>query len=382
MVALVRHGPITAPAAQAIDLGGRVVMPGLIDCHVHVTAALVNLWAMDSMMPSLVTASAGAILRGMILRGYTSVRDAGGADLGVKVALERGLFTGPRLFISGHAISETGGHGDFRARVFHGEPCSCGRLLSSIGRIADGVDAVRAAVRDEIRLGADQIKIMASGSVGSPTDRLTYLAYSKPELEAFTDEAARHETYVMAHAYTAAAIRRCVEAGVRSIEHGNLVDAEVADLMAERGVFLVPTLVAFETLANHGRDLGFPAEAFPKIQHVLEVGTRSLEIARRAGVKIAIGSDLLGELHRFQTREFTIRSQALPAAEILRSATTIGAELLQMCGRLGVIAPGAFADLLVVDGDPLADIAVLVGEGERLAAIMKGGQWVKNTLAP
>lgn len=376
----VSERPPAAGDSDVIDLGGRVLMPGLIDCHAHVTAVQLNLAPTRQLPVSLVTAGASRIMREMLMRGFTTVRDAGGADRGLKLAVEQGLFTGPRLFICGRAISQTGGHGDFRPQIDQPDPGSLDHLFDGIGRIADGVPEVRRAARDEIRLGADHIKIMASGGVASMADPIDFLQYSDEELDAFVDEARRARTYVMAHTYTADAIARCVRAGVRSIEHANLIDEETAGLMAERGAFMVPTLVTYEALAREGRALGFSEVGLEKLAKVLEVGTRSLEIAKAAGVKMAYGTDLLGDLHRCQSDEFRIRGAVLSAAEVIRSATETGAELIGMAGRLGTIAPGAYADLLVVDGNPLDDLGLLQGQGEHLRAIVQGGRFVKNEL--
>jgi imidazolonepropionase-like amidohydrolase len=250
-----------------------------------------------------------------------------------------------------------------------------------LSRVADGVDAVRKAVREELKAGADFIKIMASGGVASPTDPIDWLGYSRDEVLAIVEETDKSKTYVAAHAYTAEAIGRAVELGVRTIEHGNLVDAPTAALMAKKGAYVVPTLVTYDALANEGASLGLPPESVAKIENVRGAGLRSLEIFRQAGVKMAFGTDLLGEMHRHQSTEFAIRARVLPAHEIIASATTIAAEVLRMEGKLGVVAPGALADLLVVDGNPLTDIAVLTGQGERIAAILKDGVFVKNTLA-
>lgn len=380
-IADVTEEPVDASRGRVVDLEGRVLMPGLIDCHVHVTAVQLNLAPTRQLPASLVTAGASRIMREMLLRGFTTVRDAGGADLGLKLAVEQGLFQGPRLFISGRAISQTGGHGDFRPQIDQPDPGYLDHLFNGIGRIADGVPEVRRAARDEIRLGADHIKIMASGGVASVADPIDFLQYSEEELAAFVDEARRAKTYVMAHTYTAEAIERCVRAGVRTIEHANLIDEPTAALMAEQGAFMVPTLVTYEALAREGRQLGFSDVGLSKLQKVLDVGTESLRIAKAAGVKMAFGTDLLGDLHRCQSDEFGIRGSVLSPAEVIRSATVVGAELLRMEGRLGVVAPGAFADLLVVDGNPLDDLGLLQRGGRHLPAIIKGGVFVKDELA-
>ena len=381
-IAALSDQPITAPGAQVFDLAGRTLLPGLIDCHVHVNAVRVSSGlAANRVLPaSFIAAAASGIMRGMLMRGFTTIRDAGGADRGLREAIEQDLFTGPRLFIAGRAISQTGGHGDFRERVDISEPCGCGQVMNGIGRVADGVPAVQLAVRDEIRLGADHIKVMASGGVASVADPVHFLQYSTAELEAMVDEARRADTYVMAHAYTPAAISRAISAGVRTIEHGNLIDEGTARLMAEHEAYLVPTLVTFHALATHGGELGFPPDMLAKLASIVEVGTTSLRLAQAAGVKMAFGTDLLGELHQHQSQEFLIRAQALPPVEILRSATLIGAEVLRMEGRLGVIAPGAFADMVAVDGNPLEDLELLQSQGRHLPLIMKNGRAVKDVL--
>ena len=335
---------------------------------------------MDSlryMLPSLLTATALKFLNRMLMRGFTTVRDAAGADAGHREAIENGLFPGPRLFIAGRALTQTGGHGDLRSQAELLEICSHVHLVGNMGRIADGIDDVRRAVRDEIRLGANQIKIMVSGGVGSPSDPIEFIEYSNEELETAVDEASRANTYVMAHAYTAPAIRRAVEAGIRTIEHGNMIDEETAALMAKRGAYLVPTLITYQMLVKGGDQLGYPETSLAKAKQVLNAGTKSLEIAKAAGVKMAYGTDLMGEQHPHQAGEFLVRAEVLSPAEIIRSATVIGAEVLRMEGKLGVIAPGAFADLLVVDGNPLENLRLFEDDGAHLSVIMKDGKFYK-----
>jgi imidazolonepropionase-like amidohydrolase len=322
----------------------------------------------------------------MLRRGFTTVRDAGGAGWGLKCAVAEGTVAGPRLFISGRALSQTGGHGDTRARSDFLRPvgvCGCFRA-GALARVVDGVDGVRRAAREELQMGADQIKIMASGGVASPTDPIASEGYADDEIRAIVHEANARQTYVMAHAYTAASIGRVVRLGVRTIEHGNLVDDEVATLMAANGTYMVPTLVTYEALASEGARFGLPPQSVDKIATVRDAGLRALETCRRAGVRMGFGSDLLGPSQRLQSDEFRIRAEVLSPLEILRSATVIGAEVLKMEGKLGRLVPGAHADVLVVDGNPLADLACLWaggGQGERIVLVMKGGRIHHERLA-
>jgi imidazolonepropionase-like amidohydrolase len=365
-----RHGGVAE-----IDAGGRTLLPGLIDAHVHAAITTLDLAAMERKPASLVALEARGVLEGMLRRGFTTVRDAGGADWGLAQAVERGLVNGPRLFFSGRTLSQTGGHGDFRPRG-DAPPCACGIHSTGFSHVADGVDAVRRAAREELRRGATQLKIMASGGVASPSDPIWNLQYSEEEMRAGVEEARGWRTYAMAHAYTPEAIRRAVTAGVRTIEHGNLLDADAAACMAAAGAFLVPTLVTYHALDELGRKLGFPAVSQAKVRDVLDAGLASLEIARDAGVPIGFGTDLLGETHSQQSREFRIRAEVLSPLEVLRQATLVNARILGREGELGVVAPGARADLLLVDGDPRSDVEVLADPERHVAAVFRGGEMV------
>jgi imidazolonepropionase-like amidohydrolase len=372
--------PLTAPEAQVIDLKGKTLMPGLIDAHAHLIATTLNLGQLALEPVTLTTARARLIAEGMLQRGFTTIRDASGADWGLAAAIAYGLIDGPRLFYAGRALSQTGGHGDFRPRTWEADHCACCMAGAQFAVIADGVPAVQQAAREELRRGATQIKIMASGGVASPTDPVWNLQYSEDEIRAIVWEARAWRTYVMAHAYTPEAIVRCVRNGVRSIEHGNLIDRETAALMAREHAFLVPTLVTYEALHREGKQWGLPQVSIDKIKDVREAGLQSLEYARAAGVKMGFGTDLLGETHHYQSLEFSIRAQVLSPFEVLQSATTVNAELLQRPGELGVLTPGALADMLVVDGNPLNDLSLLQEQGKHLLLIMKGGKLFKNAL--
>jgi imidazolonepropionase-like amidohydrolase len=375
----VAEAPIAAGGAERIDVGGRTLMPGLIDAHVHATITVMDIGALDRRPIMLLAQEARVVLEGMLRRGFTTIRDTGGADHGLALAVERGLIRGPRIFHSGRVLSQTGGHGDFRPLADQPQLCACTIHSSRFAHVADGVAAVRRAAREELRRGAKQIKVMASGGVASPSDPIWVPQYSPDELAAAVEEARAWRTYVCAHAYTPEAIQRAVRAGVRSIEHGNLLDDATARTMAEHGVFLVPTLVTYAKIAELGTSFGFPASGVTKVRDVIDAGLRAIEIAARAGIPIGFGTDLLGETHAFQGEEFLIRREVMRPIDIIRSATVINAALLQRPGELGVVRPGAFADLLVVDGDPLRDLGLLAGQGERLTLIMRGGAIVHRT---
>jgi imidazolonepropionase-like amidohydrolase len=365
---------------DVIDAGGRVLMPGLIDAHVHAALTTVDLAAMVRRSPSWVAIETKFILEGMLRRGFTTVRDAGGLDTGISSALERGLIKGPRVFRSGRVISQTGGHGDLEPASHHPQLCACAIRTTAFSHIADGADAVRRAVREELKAGAHHIKIMAGGGVATPYDPIDMVQYTADEMRAAAEEAQARRTYVSAHAYIPESINRAGTAGVRTIEHGNLIDEAAARVMAERGAYLVPTLVTYDQIAELGKSLKFPEESLRKLGDVLDRGLEAVDIALRAGVKVGFGTDLLGETHPAQSKEFLLRAKAQSNADVLRAATIINAEIVQQAGKLGVLAPGAFADLLLVDGNPLDDLAVLTGQGERLALIMRSGTVYKSAL--
>jgi imidazolonepropionase-like amidohydrolase len=374
----VSERPIRSDAATRIDLGGRTLMPGLIDAHVHVIAAMVDLAANAAQPSSLAALRAARVMHGMLMRGFTTVRDLGGADAGLAQAVTEGLIEGPRLVVCGKALGQTGGHTDVRSR-FDDRP-DFGHRVGSLGRLVDGVDAIRRAAREEIKAGARFIKLMANGGVASPNDPIHALGFSRDEITAAVEEAENAGTYVSAHLYTDQAIARAVACGVHSLEHCNLIRPATAEQAAQAGCIAVPTLSAYEGLALEGAALGLGPESIAKIETVRTAGLESLDIMRRAGLPMAYGSDLLGGLHKYQSMEFEIRTRVLPVREVLHSATKLAAKLCFMEGEIGVLAPGSYADLLVVNGDPTRDVSVLQDQGSRIDVIMRGGRLCKGRL--
>lgn len=381
-IAEVTAEPRQVDGARRIDGGGRVALPGLIDAHVHVTAFMHDLMGQALKPPSLITAESSRILRGMLMRGFTTVRDAAGADFGLQEAVARGLFEGPRLFIAGFPVSQTGGHADMRPKGVRNREmfCTCAGL-GLIGAIADGVGEVRRAVREQVRNGANQIKIMAGGGISSPSDPLEGTQFSLEELRAACEEAAAANLYAMAHAYSPRAVTRAVQAGVRSIEHGNLIDAATARVMKSEGAFLVPTLSTYAALADDGERLGWSAEMLAKLATVSARGIESVQLAMVEGVPVVFGTDLLGHMHDRQSGEFDLRRPAMTPVQMLQSATFTAARLLREEGRLGELVAGAWADVLLVDGEPTRELSMLTKPDEGVRLIVQAGRVAKNLLS-
>jgi imidazolonepropionase-like amidohydrolase len=356
---IVAVGGTSEPADQVLDARGRTVMPGLIDAHCHAYGIDLDLLKLESAPLSYVALVAARRLAGALARGFTTVRDPSGGDAGLARAIAEGLLPSPRYLWTGPALSQTGGHGDVRAA--DSDVCGCS---SHSVEVVDGVDPLRRAVRDRFRRGAHAIKIMASGGVVSLTDPIRIPQYSADEIRAVTDEATRRGSYVAAHAYSPEAIRHAIDNGVRSIEHGNLLDAETARAMAAVGAFLVPTLAAYDAMDRRGAELGMAPVSRQKNREVLEAGRTAVELARTAGVRVGFGTDLMGVLEDEQLNGLRLQIEVDGAATALRSATSVNADLL---GRpdLGRVREGCVADLLIIDGDPLHDPSVLWAAGHR-----------------
>lgn len=374
----VAYSPIRTELADRIDCAEKTLLPGLIDCHVHIYIESLNFRPPEP--PVTYRAQyARNFLRHMLSRGFTTVRDVAGGDHGMAMALRDGFLQGPRFLYGGLCLTQTGGHGDMRPMHQETGFCSCGAERNVLAIHADGVDECIKATREELRKGASHIKIMGSGGVMSPNDPLDRCQYSESEIRAIVEECARHGAYVAAHCHPSAAIRRCVEYGVRSIEHGTLIDEETAAYVANRGAFVVPTLAVLFALREDGIKMGMAEESRRKLGGLCERSLGGLEIMKRAGVKMGFGTDLLGDQHTRVGTEFSLRREVLTPLDILLSATSANAELLQMKNRLGVVQEGALADLLLVDGNPLEDLELLAApDGRYLTDIMANGKWVKR----
>ncbi len=375
-IAGIAAGDQSAEGAEVVPLAGRTVLPGLIDAHVHAIAVAEDLVKLADVSPYLVAAKAGRGLAGMLHRGFTTARDAGGADAGLAEAIDTGFFEGPRLRVSGLAIAQSGGQGDFRRHLELDVGCPVCRGKRSITRVVGGVEEMRRACREELRKGAHQLKVMASGGIASgiPIDRPQFTA---EELRTAVIEATRAGTYVMAHAYESRAINLCLDAGVRSIEHGTLMDSATADRMAAQGAVLVPTLAMFEVLSRSTRT----EQSRGYLQQLFQRGLQSLETARAAGVLIGHGSDLDAAEQDHQLDEFRRRTAVISNIDIVRAATIGNAQILMMEDQIGSIEAGKRADLLVYEGDPLADIEVICQPKRHLCAILKDGRMIRNYIA-
>lgn len=358
-----------------LDLQGKYLCPGLFDAHVHLTAVPGDkTWRDTRELEATVSALRQSyVCQAMLNRGFTSVRDCGGATLALKEAIKDGLIQGPRLFIAGRFLSQTGGHGDFRGSYDTQSEC-CGGGSHFTGIICDGVPQCLQGAREVLRTGSDFIKIMGGGGVASPTDHISHVQYTAEEIRAITTIASNNNTFVTSHAYTPKSIQQAINNGVLGIEHGNLIDKETAELMAEKGVYLTPTLVTYSTMASPKHAGYMPPEAVSKNLEVLEAGLGALKIAADAGVNICYGSDLLGHLGAAQSEEFSIRAQVLSPLAILQSATITPAKMMGQSEFLGQIKPGFSADLLILNSNPLEDITILSKPEAHILAVIKEGR--------
>lgn len=369
-------GPVTAD--QTVDAHGATLLPGLTDAHVHlgIVGRPPNLAGDQSLVEYVLDVR--ATITATLHDGFTTVRDAGGLDPVWARLVENGRIEGPRILPSGAMITQTGGHGDFRAahEAAHRHASIPG--ITAGPEIADGADAVRRAAREQLRRGATQIKLFVSGGVVSPTDPLESIQFSIEEIAAAVDVARSWGTYVLVHAHTSAAMRNAVAAGARSIEHGSILDEETAAQVARAGVFIVPTLVVLGPPPQM-RDrvpVLTPAEQ-RKFDLVSSASRRSVGLAREHGIQIGSGSDLIGPDQRGRAWEIVEKARALGAMAAIESATRVNAELFGLSDRIGTIEAGKDADLILVRGDVLTRIETLA-EPDGVPFVMRRGEIVRD----
>ncbi|WP_347069217.1 amidohydrolase family protein [Flavobacterium sp. WV_118_3] len=371
--------------AIKINGGGKTLMPGLIDVHVHMTFGTFTMAQLmgEDLTEEFLVRKIGESAQQMLLRGFTSVRDAGGPIFPLKTAIDAGKLVGPRIWPSGAVVSQTAGHGDFRApnersRRFFGKPSRAEQVGATF--IADGRDDVLTAVRENLRFGASQIKLMAGGGTSSAYDPIDVTQYTLDEMKAAVEAASDWGTYVMVHAYTPKAVQRAVEAGVKCIEHGQMLDEETLKLLAEKNVWL-----SLQNLMDNNDNMD--AQRKQKRKPVLEGQNKVWPLAKKLGVKLAWGTDFLFEPElNDEQNSYILRLQKwFSNAEILKMITQDNGELLQLSGlrnpypgKLGVVEEQALADLLLVDGDPLKDLSIIANPEKNFLLIMKNGQLYKN----
>jgi imidazolonepropionase-like amidohydrolase len=387
-VKAVRQGGSAAQAAQTIDGGGRVLMPGLIDAHTHLIFATVPLQVTLSADPNYLMLRAGQAAAAFLMQGLTPARDVGGPVFGLKRAIDEGAIAGPRIWPAGAMISQTSGHGDFRAR--HDVPRAGDELhyTERIGAaaIADGVNEVLRRTREQLMLGASQVKIMAAGGVTSDHDPLDSSQFTEAEIHAAVEAADAWNTYVTVHAYMPKAIQAALRAGVKCIDHGHLADETTAQLIAEKGAWW-----SLQPFLDDEDATPFPQGSAQRAQQmqVLQGTDTAYRLAKKYQVKTAFGTDTLfnAEIAARQGAQLAKLVRWRSQAEVLKMATADNAELLTLSGprnpypgKLGVIANDALADLLLVDGDPLADIALIADPRKNFRIIMKDGKIYKNTV--
>lgn len=372
---IVEVGSGRAPTGEVISFPGTTLMPGLIDAHVHIGAVDVYFDTQHRKHPqSLVAFMMAERLRTFLRLGYTTVRDCGGTDYGFREAISRGLIEGPRLLLCDRMISQTGGHGDMRTRAETG--CRCDHHeFGMTFEIADGVTEVRRAVREQLRRGADFVKIMASGGAASHTDKLECIQYSAEELLTAAEESQMGGAYLAAHAIPSIAISHAAKAGARTIEHANFLDAKSAKDVVAAGSFIIPTVATYVMASRNPDKYDYTPEISEKVRIAADGALRALEVAERFGVKLGGGSDLLGDEISWLNRELELKAEVLGPVKTLRCSTSSNAEAIGIESETGRLAPGLLADVIAVGGEPLSDVSLL-SQQSNIKLVMRSGHIV------
>jgi len=360
--------------AEIVDCKGNTLMPGLIDAHIHIHAfGPDDLTIYDrAFLPSTRHLKAAKLLEDTLYQGITTARDASGADAGFREAQKEGLIAGPRLQVCGRALTMTGGHADPRLPTEIAPPH---QEITAV--IADGITEVRRAAREELRLGADWIKIMAGGGCASVGDEPDTVQYSPEELSAIVYEAKAVGKKTSAHCYSNKSMKNCAQAGVYSIEHGNLLNVETAKVLKEHGCWLVPTMATYEFVATRGEEFGLPSWFRRKSDKMCEHTEQALSIAFKEGLKIGSGSDVIGSGQPYKTLELELKARIMGPMNAILCTTISNAEMMGISDYVGTIEPGKLADLLIIEGNPLKDIRIFQNR-DKILAIVQGGKFVKK----
>lgn len=363
-------------SSEIIDCSGHTLLPGLIDAHIHVSLFDNDLGEIGRRnYPAMYYIKALGVLKDTLDQGFTTVRDAGGADAGFRVAVEKGLVPGPRITVCGQSITMTGGHADPRLSTEIREPFQA----PFQGVVADGVAEVQRATREQLRRGVDYVKVMAGGGCGSPADEPDTSQYTPEELKAIVFEASSAKKKVLAHCYSNSSMRLCADAGIYSLEHGNYLDEETAMYVKEKGCWLVPTLTTYFYMSEHGEELGIPAYFLRKMKMVREFALEAVSNAMKAGMNIGSGSDVVGDGQYHKGMELELKSRVMGPMKALLSATRENARLLQQTDKIGTLEPGKYADILVIKGDPMKDMSIFHNR-DNIKVILQGGNFYKNIL--
>jgi imidazolonepropionase-like amidohydrolase len=369
--------PVIPRDAEVFDCAGRTLMAGLSDAHVHAAIIETDAGKMRRDSPATVALRIKDVLEDTLAAGFTTVRDAFGLDWGFAQATERGLVRGPRILFTGSCLSQTGGHGDWREPHHEHAPAEGIYGLVATPRLCDSPDEMRRAAREMLRTGAHGIKLMAGGGCMSPTDELEHTQFTVEEMAAACYEARTVGKIALAHVYTPQGILNALAAGVRSIEHGNFLDEESAAAIGAAGAFFVPTLTTYTLISAHGAAQGIPRKMLDKIDKAKARGLESLKVALAAGIPIASGSDVLASMQPFKALELGLKAQVLGAHAAILSATRTNAELFGMADRIGTVQEGLLADLILVAGQPVDDIAVLQ-DARNVRLVMRDGRVLKR----
>jgi imidazolonepropionase-like amidohydrolase len=364
-----------AKRVAELDASGCMLLPGLTDAHIH--SALIGPRGDHGDDPWVIhVLRVASVLSDVLDEGFTTIRDAGGLEPVWRRAVSEGFARGPRILTAASVLTQTGGHGDIRLQHQQRLPEAIPGLVAR-HVVVDGADAVREAAREQLRRGADQIKVLASGGIVSPTDPLESLQFSLDELQAAVEAAADYGTYVHAHCHTSPAIERAIDAGVRCVEHGSFLEPSTAARMAEAGVALVPTLQALDKLQKHSQAWGLPPEKVAILESVAKSADESVVLARDSGVTIGSGSDVVGPLQGRRGEEIVLKARLIGAHEAIISATRTNARIFGLQDDIGTVEKGKVADLILVDGEPLDDVALLADPGH-VVGVVQGGALVKD----